>query len=117
RAGTANKRRHYGTRVALQPRSALASHAERQRFGAGPCADATERAAELRRASVTAGIDTEVVPRQHWLNVAPARSWWADKSGCGANENTIKRAATSLTNCQIKSTLSAKTNLFIAEFR
>ena len=38
-------------------------HAERQRFGAGPCADATGRAAELQRAMVTASIAMVDIPR------------------------------------------------------
>jgi ABC-type amino acid transport substrate-binding protein len=50
--------------VARQPPSAHASRAERQRFRAGPCADAAERATGLRQASVTAGIDTVGAPRR-----------------------------------------------------
>jgi hypothetical protein len=76
------------------PRSARASHAVRQRFGAGPSAGATALAAEHRRASVTAVIDTESSPRRLWLSVAPSRSYCArqeralpnccDTSRCGA---------------------------------
>src|SRR5262249_32906030 len=57
-----------------QPRSARASHVERQQFGVGPGAGATEHAAELQRASVTAGIDTEVAPRRLLLSFARSRS-------------------------------------------